>query len=109
MGEMVEQLPSLQFLSGCKVDKVTISGLGQTKPDVVLRELKVLENLETVEEVYIALEEIHRVLMSLDAFEAVDILIEESEKVSDACPISATGIIHVKFFGHRTKIECQSP
>lgn len=95
---MLEYLPSSQFLSDCKVDKVTISGLGQTNPDVVLRELKVLENLKTVEEVYIALEEIHRILMSLDAFEAVDILIEESEKVRDACPIALSWMIYFKFF-----------
>lgn len=63
------------------VDQITFTGFERTRLEVILREFERFEDLHTLEDVYQASEEIHRILMALDAFEAVDILIDQSSKV----------------------------
>ena len=64
------------------VDQVTFAGLERTKIETVLREFEGFDRIDSIEDVYQALEEDHGALMSLDAFEAVDIVIDESSQVS---------------------------
>jgi hypothetical protein len=64
------------------VDKITVNGLERTKIGLVLREFEALDGMNDINEVYQALEEAHGALMSLDAFDAVDIVLDQSAKVS---------------------------
>lgn len=63
------------------VDKIAIAGLERTKLHTVLREFEGLEGLGSIDEVYLYLQQAHETLMTLDLFEAVDILIDESAEV----------------------------
>jgi hypothetical protein len=78
-----------RFGQGSLVDQVAITGLERTKLHTVLRELEGLEGINSIDEVYLYLQEAHEALMSLDLFEAVDILIDESAEVRP-CPSSFT-------------------
>lgn len=64
------------------VEQVTFTGLERTKIETVLREFEGFDQINSIEGVYQALEEVHNALMSLDAFEAVDIVIDEGSQVS---------------------------
>eukprot|EP00889_Picochlorum_renovo_P003511 jgi/Picre1/30541/NNA_005904.t1 len=88
-----------RFGQGSLVDQVAITGLERTKLHTVLRELEGLEGINSIDEVYLYLQEAHEALMSLDLFEAVDILIDESaeddEKVSVRISASELGILGI--------------
>lgn len=63
------------------VDQVSFTGVERTKIQTILREFEGFGRLNSIEGIYQASEEVHRALMSLDAFEAVDIVIDESSQV----------------------------
>ena len=65
---------------------VLLSGNERTKPVIIARELKPLQQARSLDEIKDALLEIHDNLMSLDVFDAVEIVISESDLVSDWCP-----------------------
>ena len=77
------------------VDQVTFTGLERTKIETVLREFEALDRIDSIEDVYQALEEVHSALMSLDAFEAVDIVIDESSQVSKFSSTALLGYVTV--------------
>ncbi len=60
---------------------IHLSGFARTEPELVVRELMAAEvhEMESIEEVYMALERAHDALMSLGAYNAVDVLLDEDE------------------------------
>ena len=90
------ELPIHRFGPGSLVDQVSITGLERTKLHTVLREFEGLEGLNSIDEVYLYLQETHEALMSLDLFEAVDILIDESAEV---CPCYS-GLTEPRYWSH---------
>lgn len=82
------------------MDQVSITGLERTKLHTVLREFEGLEGLNSIDEVYLYLQETHEALMSLDLFEAVDILIDESAEV---CPCYS-GLTEPRYWSHHCHV-----
>lgn len=62
---------------------VLLSGNERTKPVIIARELQPLQHARSLDEIKDALLEIHDNLMSLDVFDAVEIIISDSDLVSD--------------------------
>ncbi len=60
---------------------VHLSGFVRTEPQLIVRELMAAEvqKMQSIEEVYVALERVHDALMSLGAYNAVDVLLDEDE------------------------------
>ena len=60
---------------------IHLSGFDRTEPELVVRELMAAEvhEMHSIEEVYTALERAHDALMSLGAYNAVDVLLDEDE------------------------------
>jgi len=67
--------------AACRVDRVVISGLKRTKEEVVKRELQNLHTARSLHEIAAILNDAHRRLEALDAFQAVEVIIDESSKV----------------------------
>ncbi len=65
---------------------VLLSGNERTKPVIIARELEPLQQARSLDEIKDALLEIHDNLMALDVFDAVEIIISDSDLVSDWCP-----------------------
>ena len=62
---------------------VLLSGNERTKSVIIARELQPLQQARSLDEIKDALLEIHDNLMSLDVFDAVEIIISDSDLVSD--------------------------
>lgn len=90
-----------RFGSTSLVDQITFAGLERTKIHTILREFDEFEYFDSIQDVYEALEEVHRALMSLDAFEAVDIVIDESYQVSCLLQTFSTCTMMFSYFGCR--------
>ncbi len=60
---------------------IHLSGFVRTEPELIVRELMAAEvhEMQSIEEVYVALEQVHDALMSLGAYNAVDVLLDEHE------------------------------
>ena len=63
---------------------VRLSGLERTVPDIVARELLPIQQARSLDEIKDVLLEVHDSLMSLDIFDAVEIIISDSDTVSNA-------------------------
>lgn len=68
----------VEYPSSSLVQSIAIAGLDRTSFDLVFREFEGMEHLDTIEKVYASLESAHDALMSLGAFNAVDIVLDES-------------------------------
>ncbi len=64
------------------VTSVRLSGLERTIPDIIARELSPLQQARSLDEIKDVLLEVHDNLMSLDIFDAVEIIISDSDTVS---------------------------
>ena len=62
---------------------VLLSGNERTKSAIIARELQPLQQARSLDEIKDVLLEIHDNLMSLDVFDAVEIIISDSDLVSD--------------------------
>ena len=62
---------------------VLLSGNERTKNTIIARELQPLQQARSLDEIKDALLEIHDNLMALDVFDAVEIIISDSDLVSD--------------------------
>jgi outer membrane protein insertion porin family len=83
----VNEVQVVEFPSSY-VRSISLSGLERTSPDLVLREFQGLEYLSEIDDVYTHLESAHDALMSLGAFEAVDIVLDESRDDRDRVAVT---------------------
>lgn len=81
---------TVEFTQGV-VDQVLIRGLHQTAPELIAREFASasLQDMDSIEDVFGALQEVHDALMSLGAFNAVDIVLDESDRPGSVGKLSA--------------------
>lgn len=66
----------------CKVEKLAVLGLKRTKQQLVLRELLKVQGATTLDEIKDTLLDAYENLVGLDIFDAVEIVIDADERVS---------------------------
>lgn len=80
-----------RYFIGGKIDELVVQGLDRTRDDIVVREFQCLKELHNIKEIHGELERIHHDLLRLGVFEAVDILLDESQEVCRSNPVVAGG------------------
>ena len=79
---------------------VELRGFERTDPQLVALEFVAasIQDMKSIEDVYVALEHVHDALMSLGAYSAVDLLLDESERQPGRLAVKCTAV-EKKLFG----------
>lgn len=77
---------------------IRLSGIERTRPEILARELAPLREARSLDEIKDVLLEVHENLMSLEVFEAVEIIIGDSDTVRNASLILVKSVCEIRSF-----------